>query len=423
MIVVIAFFVLLLIGVPIAFVLGLSTLVGVLVTDNFTILGSMPSRMMNGLQNFGLVAIPLFVLLGEVMNHGGITQRLINFAKTIFGHFRGGLAYVNIAANMFLSSIIGSSAAQTAIMGQVMVPAMEKEGYKRDFSTALTTASSIVGPLIPPSVPFIIYGVTAGVSIGGLFLAGIVPGVLFSLAFGIYIYFVARKENMPKLDRAPLNQAFKDTLMVLPALFIPVVILVGITSGIFTATESAAFAIFIALIVGFFLYRDLKIKHLWQIFLNACVTSSIVTFLLATANIFGYIIAYEKVPERIAEIFLALADGPLMFLLLSNILLLVVGLFIDSIVALILLVPILLPIAITYGVDPIHFGVIVVLNLTLGLMTPPVGAVLFIASSITKVKIEQITAKLIPFIIISLIILLLITYVPSISLYIPKLFL
>ncbi|SDI05325.1 TRAP transporter large permease [Alteribacillus bidgolensis] len=422
MIAAIAFFLLLLLGVPIAFVLGLTTLIFVISTGNIAVFESMPSRMYNGLQTFGLVAIPMFILLGEVMNRGGITERLIEFCQTILAHLRGGLAYVNVLANMALASIVGSANAQTAIMSKTMVPSMEKEGYKREFSTALTASSSIIGPLIPPSMPFIVYGVTAGVSIGSLFLAGIVPGIFFGLGFSIAIYFIAKKQNLPTSEKSEWTHILKSTLNVLPALIIPVFILVGITTGAFTATESAAVAVFIAFLVGFFFYKQLKLKDLPKLFFQTVITSSAVTFLLATSNIFGWVLSVQRVPQMVAEVFLGLTENPLIFLLLINILLLIIGMVIDGLAALILLTPILLPIAVQFGVDPIHFGVIMVINLTLGLMTPPVGTVLFIASSTAKVKVETLIRSIAPFLIISFVILLIITYMPWTSLSIPTLF-
>lgn len=418
----IAFFLLMALGVPVAFVLGLTTLVFVFATGNIPVLESMPSRMFNGLQNFGLVAIPMFVLLGELMNRGGITGRLIEFAQTIIGHLKGGLGYVNVLANMALASIVGSANAQTAIMSKTLVPFMEKEGYKRDFSAALTSSASIIAPLIPPSMPFIVYGVTAGVSIGSLFLAGIIPGILFALGFTIAIYFYAKKQDLPTSERASFKEMVKATLQVIPALIIPIVILVGIISGAFTATESAAVAVLIALLVGFFFYKELKIKELPKIFLQTVITSSAVTFLLATSNIFGWVLNVERIPQTIAQAFTTITDNMWIFLLLINLMLLIIGMFIDGLAALILLTPILLPIAVQFGVDPVHFGVILVINLTLGLMTPPAGTVLFISSSITKVRLEHLIRRMIPFLALSILILLVITYMPWTTLTIPNIF-
>ncbi|WP_078429844.1 TRAP transporter large permease [Alkalihalobacterium alkalinitrilicum] len=411
------FFILLFLGVPIAFVLGISSIIYIVTTGNVGILNSLPQRMFNGVQNFGLLAIPMFVLVGELMNSGGITKRLINFASVTIGSIRGGLAYVNVAANMFLASIVGSANAQTAIMSRTIVPEMEKKGYSRDFSSALTAASSIVGPLIPPSMPFIIYGVVAGQSIGSLFIAGIIPGLLFALAFSILIYFISIKRDFPKEERAGYGTILKTFGSVIPALSIPILVIWGILAGVFTPTESAAFAVLIALISGMFIYKELKIKDLPKILINTVLTSATVTFLVATSNIFGWVLTFEQVPQMIASAILGFAESPLVFLLLVNVILLVVGMFIDGLAALILLVPILLPIALQYGIDPIHFGLIMVINLTLGLMTPPVGTVLFITSSLADVKYEKLLKALVPFLVVSFIVLLIITYFPQISMF------
>lgn len=404
------FIFLLFMGVPIAFVLGVTTLVYIFTSGNIDVLYSLPQRMFNGLMNFGLLAIPMFVLVGELMNSGGITKRLVNFAMVIIGHIRGGLAYVNVLTNVFLASIVGSANAQTAIMSRTLIPEMEKNGYSREFSGALTASASIVGPLIPPSMPFIVYGVLAGESIGKLFIAGIIPGVLFGLAFTITIYVISLKQNLPCSEKSNLKFAIKSFFEVLPALSIPAIIVWGILAGVFTPTESAAFAVLVALIIGFFFYRELKLSDLPQILVNTLLTSAVVTFLIAVSNIFGWILTYEQIPSKVANAVLNFAESPFVFLLLANLILLFVGLFIDGIAALILMVPILLPIAIQYGVDPIHFGVIVVINLTIGLMTPPVGTVLFITSSLANIKLEKLIRSMIPFLLVSVFLLLLITY-------------
>lgn len=418
----IGFFAFMFLGVPIAFLLGITTLIYILSVGNMGILISMPAKMFNGLQNFGLVAIPMFILLGEIMNQGGITSRLLQFSKVIFGHFRGGLAYVNIVGNMFLASIIGSATAQTAVMSKTVVPIMEKEGYKRDFASALTASASIIGPLIPPSMPFIIYGVTAGVSIGSLFLAGIVPGILYALGFGIYIFAIAKKRNFPKSERATWSEALKSTFHVLPALSIPVLIMLGITSGIFTATESASIATFVALIVGGLVYKELKWSALPGILLRTLITTSTVTFLLATSDIFSWVLNFQRIPQLITETFLVLADNKYVFLLLLNLLLLVVGTVLEGVPALILLTPILVPAAHSFGVDPIHLGAIMVINLTLGLLTPPVGSVLFVTAAVARIKVEDLVRSLTGFLVVSFVILFLITYVEWTTLGIPSLY-
>lgn len=416
------FFSLMILGVPIAFVLGMTTVGFVFLSENINVMESMPSRMFNGLQNFGLVAIPMFIFLGEVMNKGGITKRLIDFSQVILGHLKGGLGYVNVVANMFLASIIGSANAQSAVMSKVMVPAMEKEGYRKDFSAALTSASSVMGPLIPPSMPFIIFGVTASTSIGKLFLAGIAPGILLTIAYGVAIYFIAKKEDLPTSEKSTVKEVSISFVHVLPALVIPLFIVIGITTGFFTATESGAMAAFVAVLVGMFIYKDLKMKHMYEIIYRTVITTSTVTFLLATSNIFGWVLSFQQIPQLIADVFLSIASNQYMFLILATILLLIVGMFLEGIAALILLVPILLPVAVQFGVDPVHFGVIMVLNLTIGLLTPPVGTVLFIVSSITKVKIGDLVKSMMPFLIIAFIVLLLVTFIPAISLFIPSLF-
>lgn len=416
------FVLLLFIGVPVAFVLGLTTIIYIFSTGNIASLQSLPAKMFNGLQNFGFVAIPLFVLLGEIMNRGGITNRLIHFATVLFGHLRGGLAYVNVAANTFLAAIVGSANVQTAIMSKVIVPEMEKQGYNKEFSTALTASASIMGPLIPPSMPFIIYGVTSGVSIGSLFFAGIIPGLLFALGFGVIIYVTFRKTGSSRLERSSWKEIAQSLTGVLPALLIPVLILVGITTGVFTATESAAVAVFVAIFVGVFLYKELKLKDVPGILIRTIITTSSVSFLLATTSIFGWVLHLQGIPHMIADVFLNLADNTFVFLILLNILLLVIGTFLEGVAGIIFLTPIFLPIALQFGVDPVHLGAIMVINLTIGLMHPPFGTVLFIASATTGVSVERLTVRLLPFLLIMFGILLLITYVPWTTTFIPGLF-
>jgi tripartite ATP-independent transporter DctM subunit len=418
----VGFVILLFIGVPVAFVLGITTLIYIYSSGNIGALQSIPSKLFNGLQNFGFVAIPLFVLLGEIMNRGGITNRLIHFATVLIGHVRGGLAYVNVIANMFLAAIVGSANVQTAIMSKVIVPEMEKQGYDKEFSTALTASSSIMGPLIPPSMPFILYGVTSGVSIGSLFYAGIIPGILFAIGFAVIIFVTFRKTKSNKVERSSGKEILQSLLYVLPALFIPILIMVGITTGVFTATESAAVAVFVAILIGAFLYKELKFKDVPGILLRTIITTSSVTFLLATTNIFGWVLHLQGIPHLIADFFLNIAGSTFVFLILLNILLIVIGTFLEGPAGIIFLTPILLPIALQFGVDPIHLGAIIVINLTIGLMHPPFGTVLYIASATTGVTVERLTIRLIPFLLVMIGILILITYVPATTTYIPNLF-
>jgi len=419
--VVAAFFLFLLIGIPISLVLGMTTIVYFLVTGNTMLLDSTPQRLYSGMENFGLLAIPLFMLTGELMNRGGITNRLVLFARTLVGHVRGGLAYVTVIANMFLASILGSANAQAAMMSKVMVPEMEKEGYNREFASAITLASSIVAPIIPPSMIFIIYGTLSGTSIGGLFMAGIIPGIIFGLGFIALIAYMGIKHNFPRSERASFQQIWDSFIKVMPALLVPIVITFGILSGAFTATESAAVASFIAFIVGLFFYKELKWNHLGPILVNTVIGTATVTFLIAMANLFGWLIAFEQIPQLIANSMLSISDNPFVFLLLVNLFLLFVGTLLDGIAALIILVPVFMPLVTGFQIDPIHFGVIICINLTIGLLTPPVGTGLFIVSSIAEVKFERLVKAVAPMLLVGIVMLFVVTYWDQTTLFIPRL--
>ncbi|MDQ0246451.1 tripartite ATP-independent transporter DctM subunit [Bacillus fengqiuensis] len=419
--VVFMFFVFLLIGIPISLVLGMTTILYFLLVGDSMLLESTPMRLFSGLENFGLLAIPLFMLAGELMNGGGITTRLVKFTKVLIGHVRGGLAYVTIVSNMFLASILGSANAQAAMMSKVMVPEMEKEGYDKEFSSALTLASSIVAPIIPPSMIFIIYGTLSGTSIGGLFMAGIIPGIMYGAGFISLIAFLGYKHNFPKSERATRKEIMQSMLNVLPALLVPFIIIVGILSGVFTATESAAIACAIAFLIGVFWYKELKWKELPQILINTVISTATVTFLIAMANIFGWMIAFEQIPQLIANGMLSLSENPFVFLLLVNIMLLLLGMVLDGIAALIILTPVLMPLVTAFEIDPIHFGVIICINLTIGLLTPPVGTGLFIVSSIAEVKFERLVKATMPFLIMGIVILFVLTYWEDSVMFIPRL--
>lgn len=416
---IVIFMLLLLIGMPISLVLMISSMTYLILTGNLNLLSSVPQQMFSGINNSGLLAIPLFMLAGELMNSGGITTRLIVFSKSIIGHLRGGLAYVAIIANMFLASILGSANAQAAMMSKIMVPEMEREGYDRGFSSALTLSSSIVAPVIPPSMLFIIYGTLSGASIGALFLAGIVPGILLGLSFILVIIYMSKRYNFPKSERESFKGITANFFKVIPALLIPFIIIFGILSGIFTPTESAAVACILAVIIGFS-YKQLKIKDMPEILQNTVISTAVITFLIVMANVFGFILAFERIPQLITETMLSLSENPLVFLLLVNILLLLLGTVLDGIAALIILVPVFAPLLPIYDVDPVHFGVIITINLTIGLMTPPVGTGLFIVSSIAKVSLERLLKSLFPFLVVAMIMLLVITYWEDVVLWIPN---
>ncbi|MEY9973808.1 tripartite ATP-independent transporter DctM subunit [Lysinibacillus sp. RC46] len=419
-IVLVIFFLLLIIGIPISMVLGITTVIYFILNGQMTLLNSTPLRMYSGLENFGLLAIPLFMLMGEIMNEGGITTRLVQFARVLIGHFRGGLAYVTVVANMFLASILGSANAQAAMMSKVMVPQMEKEGYKREFAASITLASSIIAPIIPPSMIFIIYGTLSSTSVGALFMAGIVPGIIYGLVFILVISYMGYKQNFPKSERASWTVIRSNTLQVVPALLIPITIVVGILTGVFTATESAAIACLLAVIVGLFFYRELDIKKLPKMLINTVTNTATVTYLIIMANIFGWMIAFERIPQLLVESMLSITESPWVFLLLVNLALLIVGMLLDGIAALIILVPVMMPLVIAFNIDPVHFGVIICINLTLGLLTPPVGTGLFIVSSMADVKFETLVKNVFPFIVISFVVLLFLTYIPDLVLFVPK---
>ena len=348
------------------------------------------------------------------MNKGGVTRRLVSMASIIAGGFKGGLAYVNLLANTMMASIIGSAAAQISIMSQVMVPEMEKHGYTKEFAAATTAAGGLLSPIIPPSMLFVIYGVVAQVAIGDMFIAGIIPGLLLSLGFFAMITILGLWQDYPRGEWPSANDTIRMTIAGLPAFLIPIVIIGGILLGLASPTESAALATLTALLVGKFIYKELHVRDLPEILQRTAINSALVIFLIAGANVFGWIIIYEQVPQAIASWLTQLTSDPLVFILTINLMLIGVGMIIDGIAAMIIIVPILLPIAtINYGIDPIVFGVIICLNLVLGLLTPPVGAGLFIISAMTKVSIGKIFRTISPFLLVTVIVLLILSLQPG----------
>lgn len=416
----ILFIILLALRIPIALVLGIISSIFIMLTGNLDVFTSAPQRLFSSVAKFDLLAIPLFMLAGELMNSGGITIRLVRFAQAFVGHFRGGLAYVNVLANAFLASIIGSAAAQIGMMSKIMVPAMEKEGYKREFAAATTAAAGLLGPIIPPSMIFIIYAVGAGTSIGAMFLGGILPGILLAGAFIGLIALVGHRERWPQTAKQSWKQRFTATVNVLPAMLVPAIMFAGIISGAFTPTEAASVACVIAILIGFFLYRELKFRDVQKIMVNTATGTAIVTMLIAMASILGWVLTFERLPQLIAQWMIDISQGPLTFLLLVNILLIILGMFIEGIAIIIILTPILVPILPQLGIDPVHFGVIICLNVVIGMLTPPVGSGIFLACSLAKVKFEDFVKSAFPFVVASIVVLLLITYFPQIVLWIPS---
>lgn len=417
----ISFISFLFLGIPIAFVLGLTSFVALLYSGNIPLL-LMPKEMFSGTDSFPLLAVPFFMLAGNLMNAGGITKRLINFCNILLGYVRGGLALVNIVASMFFAGITGAAVADTSALGSILIPAMVKEKYGKDFSAAVTAASSTVGPIIPPSIPMVILGTVGELSVGALFLAGVVPGILMGLSFLVVAYVISVKRDYPQEKMKSLKEFFfglKDALL---ALLMPAIIMGGILGGIFTPTEAAVVAVFYAFTVSFVVYREIRWKDLPKVLIDSVVTTSIIMFVIANSAIFGWILANQQVPQAVAQIFLSISNNKWVILFLLNIFLLFVGTFMETTASLIILTPILFPLAVKVGVDPIHFGLVMVLNLVIGLITPPLGVCLFIACSIAKITLEQIVKAILPFLIAAIAILFIVTYIPQLSLWVPQMF-
>jgi len=416
------FFVCLIIGMPIAFCLGLCSLAVVLFKGEYSIV-LVAQKIFNGMDLFSLMAIPLFILTGDLMNLGGVTDRLIRFSSLLVGHIRGGLAHTLVVAEMFLSGITGSAVADASALGTILIPAMKKEGYDVDFSTSVVATAATLGPIIPPSITMVVYGVTMNVSIGGLFLAGLIPGVIMGLSMMTMIYYFARKRDYPKNERRPtLRQVIKGSREALAALVLPIIILGGIMSGIFTATEAAAIAVFFALIFGFFVFRTLTLKDLPKILVNCAITSSVTMLLIGTANIALWFLATQQVPEKVSGFLLSLSHSPYVLMLIVNIILLITGCFMETGAAIILFAPILAPILTGAGFHPLHVGFVFVFNLVVGMITPPVGICLFVGCSVARISMERLSRAIWPFILLLIVVLFIFSYIPDISMIVPRIF-
>jgi tripartite ATP-independent transporter DctM subunit len=405
------FLLLLFMAVPIALVLALTALWYINASGNAVLFDSYPQQLFGAIESYGLLAIPLFMLAGELMNEGGLTSRLINLARILVGGFRGGLAYINLVANMMMAAIMGSAASQIAIMSRAMVPAMEKEGYDKPYAAAITAAGGLLSPIIPPSMLFVLFGVLAQVPIAEMFIAGIIPGLIMGGLFFLTISLMGLVYEYPKGEWPSRQQAREYILMGIPAGLIPLIIIGGILTGLATPTESAALASLGALLIGKYVYRDFKYSMLFEVLKRTAFNSGMVIMLIAAAGVFGWVIVFEKIPQNAAIWIAAQTADPFMFLLMVVGILLLVGMVIDGIAALILVVPILLPIAQSqFGISPYQFGVVVCLTLVLGLLTPPVGAGLFIASTMTGAPPMRIFRALLPFLGATLVTLVLLSW-------------
>lgn len=412
----------LVLGIPVAFCLALTSLVVLLVLGNVP-LHLIPQRMFTGMDSFPLMAVPFFILAGDLMNSAGITHRIVRFATALVGSIRGGLAHVNVVASMFFAGISGSAVADTAALGSIMIPAMEEDGYDTTFSAAVTAASSVIGPIIPPSIPVVIYALVGSVSVGGMFLAGVVPGVLIGFGLMAVSWVVARKHHYgTKRPMATPREMLSGLFGAIIPLIMPLIILGGILSGIFTPTEAAAIAVAYAILAGFLILRTLKIRDLPVIFFRSMTVTSTILIVMACANIFSWILSTQQIPQSVGRGIGSLTSNPIFLLLLINLILLMVGCFLEGIASIIIMVPILLPLAQSVGIHPIHFGTIVVMNLMIGLITPPLGLCLFVACSVANVDLVKLIRATAPFIMVEIGALLLVTYVPGLVLFIPRLF-
>ena len=412
-----AFLIVMLIGVPIGLCLCITAVAYVLLSGNPILFQSYPLQMFNAVDSYGLIAIPLFILIGEIMNAGGITKKIVDMAMAFVGSLRAGLAYVNAIANMFVASILGSATAQVAIMSQIMVPEMEKKGYDKDFAAGLTAYGGMLGSIMPPSVMFVVYSVMAQVSVSDMLMAGLVPGLILTALFCVVIAIIGHYKQLPRSEPQTLRERARTVWAAVPSLSIPIVIVGSIFSGFASATEAGAVGAVMSLVIGRFWTKQLKFSQLPAIMTRAGLYSAIVLFLVVAAGVLSWILVFGKVPQEVANWIQTVAKDPITFMLLVNVILLVIGTVIDGIPGLIMTVPILLPIATqVYGIDPHHFGVVVVINLVLGLLSPPVGLCFFVAAAATGANPGRMFMVTMPFFLITCVLLVILSIFPSLSL-------
>lgn len=410
-----------LLGVPIVFALIFGPSIDFLLQGKETLYKIMIQRDFAGINQFALLAVPLFILAGELMNRGGITERLVHFARTLVGHFNGGLAQVNILSSIMFAGLSGSAVADTSALGSILIPGMEKDGYPKDFSAAVTAASSIIGPIIPPSIIMIVYSYIMEVSTGALFAAGVVPGLTMGFALMIMTSYLARRRGYPRQQKA----TFRDKLDAGRASFLPLltplIILAGILFSIVSPTEAAIIAVAYALALSLIVLKTMKLRELPEIFHQAGLSAAVILLIIGSAAMFGWVLTITRVPQNLAGFILGFTENPYLFLFIANILLFIIGMFLDAGPAILILGPILGPSLAQLGINPTHFAVVMCLNLTVGLATPPFGLVLFAASTITGLKVSRIVRAMLPYYAIHLIVIFLITYWPALSLSLPKL--
>lgn len=411
-------FILIFLRVPIAYALASSSFAYILYSGLPPVL--LMHNMVHGMDSFPLLAIPFFIFAGVLMNSTGITSRLFGFARAIFGWMHGGLGHVNVGASIVFAGMSGAAVADAGGLGNIEIKAMREAGYDDDFSIGITAASSTIGPIIPPSLPLVIFGVMASVSIGKLFIAGIIPGLMMAFSLSVMIWSIAKKRNYPRDTTFNIQRAWHRLQAAFLPLMTPVIIVGGIISGMFTPTEAAIFASFYALVLGAFVYRTLSIKKLLMTALETLETTSAIMMIVASATVFAWILTANQVATHVVELILSLTNNKTVVLLLIMAIVLLIGLFMETIAAISILVPVLMPVSIQFGIDPIHLGIIVILNLMLGLLTPPVGMVLFVLSRASNVPFEQCVRATLPFIIPLLLVLLLLIFIPELALWLPN---
>jgi tripartite ATP-independent transporter DctM subunit len=416
-----SFVVLMLIGLPIAFAMGAATLLAILYHGGLP-LSLLAQRALVGADSYSLLAIPFFVLAGNLMNYGGITERIITFADAVVGRFRGGLAQTTVLATMIFSGISGSAVADASALGKVLIPAMKRQRYGAPFSAALMASASVCGPIIPPSIPMVIYALSVGkgISIAALFLGGVIPGLLLGGSLMAMAYIISVRRKFPVYDAVPWREIPRRALPAIPAILTPVIILVGVTGGIVTVTESAAVAVLYALFVGIVIYRELSIRDIFPILVQTALDSAVVMFIIAMASGFGYLMAVSGLPKTVADWIATMSTHPLIVLMAINVLLLIVGCFMEAIAAMLILIPVLVPVVQASGVDLTHFGLVMVFNLMLGLLTPPVGILLYICANFADIKLEDEIKAVVPFLAMGFLVLILITVFPELVLWLPR---
>jgi len=423
LVLVISFGILLVFSVPVAWSIAISSLLTIMVSvPLLPSLTTVSQRIATGLDSFALLAIPFFILSGQIMTEGGIASRLISFAKTLVGFLPGGLALINIISAMLMGSIAGSAMASASAMGSILGPEMEKEGYSKEFGVAVNITSATTGLVIPPSNVLIVYSLASGgVSVAALFLAGYIPGILTGLFLMIVAMIWSKKNNYKVGKRSTLKEVFTEFINALPSLFLLVIVVGGIIFGIFTATEASAIAVLYTLVLGF-IYRELTVKGMPKVLLESIEITAIVMLLIGASMCMSWVLSFENIPQDISAFLLGISDNKIIILLIINLILLMVGIFMDMTPAVLIFTPIFLPVVTSLGMDPTHFGIILVLNLCIGLCTPPVGSVLFVGVGIANTTITKVIKPLIPFFIVMIFSLFLVTYIPALSLFLPELF-